>query len=182
MIKLSKILHQKNGNGVILACVIVLSLILTFSVISEYLRLQMIAKGIRDALQSSIISVATINYDDVYNGLIEGYSGGYTLSSQDQWQEKIDKGSIYFQLDQLLGLKNEGGYHIKHTTNAYEYRLSDLKVSIINASLAPSKSSNTNNFKAEAYIKLEVPIGFGFDMLPPLVINLRVNAGYTPKF
>ncbi|MDA3845705.1 MAG: hypothetical protein PF505_04045, partial [Vallitaleaceae bacterium] len=72
-----KVLKNKDGNVAIQAVVVVLVLLLVFSVVSEYLRLQMIAQGVRDAVQSSVISVASENYDVVYHGLREGYSGGY---------------------------------------------------------------------------------------------------------
>ena len=39
-------------------------------------------------LQSAVISVATANYDDLYNGLREGYSGGYKFTSLEQWQRQ----------------------------------------------------------------------------------------------
>ncbi|MFA9399294.1 MAG: hypothetical protein ACERKV_13650, partial [Clostridiaceae bacterium] len=68
MKNIKRILKEKTGNALPLACAIVLSLILIFSVVAEYMRLQIIAKGVRDALQTSVISVASQNYDDVYNG------------------------------------------------------------------------------------------------------------------
>jgi len=68
-----RILKEKKGNALPIACAIVLSLIIIFSAVSEYMRLQIIAKGVRDALQTSVIAVAAQNYDDVYNGLREGY-------------------------------------------------------------------------------------------------------------
>jgi len=82
-----RIIKDKQGSAAIFAIVIILCLILLFTVASEYLRLQIIASGVRDALQSSIIAVATENYDEVYNGLREGYTGGYQLDETDRWEE-----------------------------------------------------------------------------------------------
>ena len=182
MINLSNVLVNRKGSGYIWAITIVLALVIVFSGISKYLRIQMIVGGVRDSLQSAVISVATANYDDLYNGLREGYSGGYKLTFLEQWQRQVDRGSIYYQLDQLLGLREEGGYHVKQTNKFYEFRLSGLDVDIINAPLAPNNRSNAQRFEAIAYITLEVPYSFGFDKLPPLKLNLKVNAGYTPKF
>lgn len=179
---LKRLLKEKRGNALPLACAIVMSLILIFSAVSEYMRLQIIAKGVRDALQTSIISVATQNYDDVYNGLREGYSGGYTLSASDKWESKLDTGDVYAYLDNLLGLEKEGAYHIKITGKEAEYKLSELKVNIINTPIAPSSPDSLQKFEAEAYIHLEVPLSFGWDKLPQLKINLKVKADYTPKF
>jgi hypothetical protein len=182
-IKVSKrILKEKKGNALSLACAIVMSLILIFSAVSEYMRLQIIAKGVRDALQTSVISVATQNYDDIYNGLREGYSGGYTLSSSDKWESKLDTGDVYDYLDNLLELEKDGAYHIKITGKEGEYKLSELKVNTINTDLAPSNPDSLPKFQAEVFIDLEVPLSFGWGKLPPLKINLKVKAGYTPKF
>lgn len=177
-----RILKEKKGNALPLACAIVMSLILIFSAVSEYMRLQIIAKGVRDALQTSVISVAAQNYDDVYNGLREGYSGGYKLSSSDKWESKLDTGDVYTYLDNLLGLEKDGAYHIKITGKEAEYKLSALKVNIINTPLAPTNPNGLQKFESEAYINLEVPLSFGWGKLPSLKINLKVKAGYTPKF
>ncbi|QAA32747.1 hypothetical protein C1I91_14485 [Clostridium manihotivorum] len=182
VIKIKGLLKEKKGNALPFACAIVMSLIIIFSGISEYLRLQMIAKGVRDALEASIISVAAANYDEVYNGLREGYSGGYYLSSDNKWESKLDNGDIYSELSNLLGLKKEGGYYVKLSNGKAEFKVSDLKVNVINTSLAPTETSGNQRFQAEAFILLEVPIGFGFDKGPPLKINLKVVSGYTPKF
>jgi len=179
---LKGLLKEKRGNAMPLACAIVMSLIIIFSAVSEYMRLQIIAKGVRDALQTSIISVATENYDDVYNGLREGYSGGYTLSPLNRWESRIDTGDVYNYLDNLLGLEKHGAYHIKLAGKEVEYKLSELKVNIVNTPLAPSNTDNLQKFQSEAYIHLEVPLSFGWDKLPPLEIDLKVKAGYTQKF
>lgn len=176
------ILKEKKGNALPLACAIVLSLILIFSAVSEYMRLQIMAKEVRDALQTSIISVASQNYDDIYNGLREGYSGGYTLSSSDIWESKVDTGDVFSYLDNLLGLEKDESYHIKYTSKEAEYRLSDLKINVMNTPLAPENPNSLPKFQAQAIIYLEVPLSFGWDKLPPLKLNLKVNAGYTAKF
>jgi len=180
--KLRAILKNKKGNGGIYACIIVLVLMLLFTVISEYLRLQMIAKGVRDALQTSIISVATQNYDDLYNGIREGYSGGYELTSDDIWESSIDTGSVYYHLDSILGLRNNGIYHMKISDRHIEFKLSGLDIEILNSPLAPNNPGGERKFSATGKILLEVPLGFGWGMLPPMKINIGVMAGYTPKF
>lgn len=177
-----RILKEKKGNALPLACAIVLSLIIIFSAVSEYMRLQIIAKGVRDALQTSVIAVAAQNYDDVYNGLREGYSGGYNLNQANLWESKVDTGDIFTYLDNLLGLEKNGVYHIKFTGKETEYKLSDLKINIINTPLAPLNPNTSNKFQAQATIHIEVPLSFGWDKLPPLQINLKVNARYTSKF
>ncbi|WP_343213174.1 TadE/TadG family type IV pilus assembly protein [Fusibacter paucivorans] len=173
---MNRIMKDRNGNAALFAIIIILCLMLMFTVISEYLRLQIIASGVRDALQSSVIAVATENYDEVYNGLREGYSGGYQLSETDQWEEQVDSGAVLMKLSDKLGLiegtKYAGGY--------MEYQLSDLDIQINNATFATS--DNDSRFEAEAWVTLTVPLSFGWDHLPPMEIRLKVDAGYSPKF
>jgi hypothetical protein len=169
-------MKDKSGNAALFAIIIILCLMLLFTVISEYLRLQIIASGVRDALQSSVIAVATENYDEVYNGLREGYSGGYQLIETDQWEEQVDSGAVLTKLSDKLGLI-EG---TKYAGVYMEYQLSDLDIQINNAPFATS--DNDSRFEAEAWVTLTVPLSFGWDHLPPMEIRLKVDAGYSPKF
>lgn len=179
MKKLKEVLANKDGNSTPLMIVLVLVLLLLSCAISEYLRLNIIVKSIRDAMQTAVISVSTCNYDELYNGLREGYSGGYTLSNG-QWKETLDYGDVYAQLDSLLGLETKNGYHIKTQDSGYEYRLSRLNINLQNTSLSPGNTSK--NFEADVRIQLEVPLSFGWELLPPLKMAVRTQAGYTPKF
>lgn len=173
---MKKLLKSQDGNAALFAIVMVLALALLFSVVSEYLRLQIIASGVRDALQSSVISVATENYADVYNGLREGYSGGYALNQSDIWEEQFTTGDVMANLSQTLGLVD--GF--KYAGDVLEYRLSDLDIQVLNSPFAPV--GNEVKFESEAKITLEVPLSFGWEHLPPLRMWLKVRAGYTPKF
>lgn len=169
-------LKNKNGNAAIFAIAIVLSLVLLFTVVSEYLRLQIIASGVRDAVQSSVIAVATQNYDDVYNGLREGYSGAYALDNDEHWEESLDTGAVMMNLSDTLGLIGGSKYSGDHL----EYTLSNLDIQIRNSPIAPS--GNHKKFEADVRITLEVPLSFGWEHLPAMQIRLKVSAGYTPKF
>lgn len=57
-----------------------------------------VAQGVRDALQSAVISTVSDNYDDVYHGVREGYSGGYQPIDSD-FEESFDYGDVYDRLD-----------------------------------------------------------------------------------
>jgi hypothetical protein len=178
---MKNLLRSKNGDGSLIAVVVVISILLVSCSVYEYIRLTIIARGVRDAVQSSIISVATTNYDELFNGLREGYSGGYTLDG-DNWDESLDIGDIYGQLDSALGLTKQSGKHVKYAGEALEYSIWGLDVDIKNAPFAPSNTNSADKFLAEATIELEVPLSFGWESLPPMRITLHVKAGYTPKF
>ena len=75
--KIKQILRGKGGEGFPLIIAITLSLVMIFTGISEYFRLMIVAQGVRDAVQAAVISTVVENYDDVYHGVREGYSGAY---------------------------------------------------------------------------------------------------------
>ena len=69
MTRLREILRDRKGNGFPLAIAITLALVIIFCGISEYIRLLIIAQGVRDAMQTAVISTVNDNYDDVYHGV-----------------------------------------------------------------------------------------------------------------
>lgn len=180
ILKIKLILKNKKGNGAVFACFIVLSLMLVTTVVCEYLRQKTIVEDVRDGLQAAVTATVTDNYDDVYNGVRQGYTGGYELSSSNNWRSKIDTGNIYIELDNRLGLEEKGVYHVKRAGYDIEYKISNLNVQIQNNPLAP-EDTEVNKFLITGNVRLEIPIGFGWDMIEPLKINLEFKSGYTEK-
>ena len=160
-----KILKRKNGNSTPTTVALVLGLLLLICAMAEFFRLMVIVQGVRDGVQQAVVAVMTTNYDEAYNGLREGYSGGYVRSGN-QWVERLDYSDVYHRLDQLLGTRRQGSYHVKaqtQETGGYEYRLSGLFVEIIR-------------------VTIEVPFSFGWGFVPPLRMEIRTRAAYMPKF
>ena len=179
MKRIKKILRNREGMSYPLTISLVLALLMVLCVMAEFTRLGLIAYGVRDALQQAVISVATTNYNEVYDGLREGYSGGYRTDGS-SWAESLDYGDVYGNLDRTLGLNMQGGWHVKAEETGYEYRISGLMVSIRNTPFAPGNASS--NFEAEASVTLEIPLSFGWEFLPPVHMEIRTKAAYMPKF
>ena len=156
-----------------MAAAVTLALLVIFCGISEYFRLQIIAVGVRDALEDAIISVVNDNYAGVYHGVREGYSGSYQPFGEDAWEETLDTGDVYGQLDRILGTQLDGGRRIKYMGDGQteEFALDGLEVTIRNAP-----------FAAEGIIRMEAPVRFLGKMLLPLEMELKVQAGYTEVF
>lgn len=99
MRKIRKLVMDKKGMSYPLTVALVLALLIALCVLAEFFRLSIIAYGVRNALQESVISVATTNYNEVYDGLREGYSGGMPcrrvvfLSDKDWNTERAGKGA-----------------------------------------------------------------------------------------
>jgi hypothetical protein len=180
-VRICDILKSKRGSSFPLIVAITLALVIVFCGASESIRLMIVVQGVRDAVQSAVISTINDNYSNVYHGVREGYSGAYQPNASD-FQETLDYGDIYGRLDQLMGLRQENGYHVKYSGDDMEFRVSDLSVGLDNMPLAPASPDNSKGLLADAVIKLEVPVSFGGNSLPPMVINLRVQAKYMPIF
>lgn len=181
MARIKKTLRHTSGNSAPLTLAIVLVVIILSCAVFEYMRLMVIASGVRDAVQSAVIDVATENWDDAYNGLREGYSGGYTLSGTD-WVVKLDSGDVYSRLESTLGVKKENSKYVKYTGPDVEYTLSDLSVSMQNSPLAPASTGGISQLSATGTVDVEVPLSFGWGHLQPLKITMKLKGGFTPKF
>jgi len=172
---------NRTGSGYPLAITVVLAILLLSCCIFEYFRLSIIAAEVRNATQSAIISVATENYSLVYNGLRQGYSGGFYRSGN-QWQESWTTGDIYSRLSRDLGLTQEGSNYVRKSAEYTEYSISNLQVKVINTPFAPASPQAVPQFTAEAQIHLTVQLSFGWGHLPPMQANLKVQAVYRSRF
>ena len=179
MWRIWRLLRHKGGNTTPMTIAIVLGMLLIICAAAEFFRLSIIVGGIRDGLQQAVIGVAVTNYDETYHGLREGYSGGYTLVDG-AWQEQLNYVDVYEHLDELIGTEKDGQYHVKTQGIGYEFRLSGLRMELLNPQLAPADSGQ--NFEVDARITVEIPLSFGWDMVPPLVMEIRTRAEYMPKF
>lgn len=174
--RIKAILRDKCASSFPFIIAITLSLVLLFCGISEYFRLMIVAQGVRDAVQTAVITVVNDNYDDVYHGVREGYSGAYQPIAED-FEESLDYSDIYDRLDGILGIAYSGGYHEKRTSEGkLEFRVWGLEVDIRNAPFASGDQSATR-FEADSTIMLEVPVSFGGKLLPPMRIKVKTSAG-----
>ena len=179
--KLEKVIRNNKANGFPLVVAIALCLVMIFTGISEYFRLIIIAHGVRDALQSAVISTVNDNYDEVYHGVREGYSGGYQ-PFESEFEEALDYGDIYDRLVHILGLtENEDKYIKRNSEGKTECILSDLEVKIQNLPLGGGNTEG-QKFRIDSSIILEVPVSFGGYDLPSMKMKIKTSAGYIPKF
>lgn len=183
--RIRQILKSDRAASFPMTIGIVLVLIILLCGISEYFRLQVIAAGVRDAVEDAIISTVNDNYAGVYHGVREGYSGSYLPFGDGDWEETLDEGNIYRYLDETLGTTLRGGRHVKYgdeAGTAMEFAIDRLEVTIRNAPLAPSDPQHAQRFEADALIRLEVPVRFGGRILPSMFITMKVQAGYIEVF
>ena len=172
-------LKGKRGDGFPLTIAVTLCLLLIVCSVSEYFRLTIIAQGVRDTVQQTVISTINDNFDDVYHAVREGYAAGSSPTDDDSWVESIDTGNIYAQLAVTLGLTSTGDGYASYAGDKLEYTISDLNVTLSNNGLA---SGESEGYLAGATLVLEVPSSFAGKLLPPLKMLLKVQAKYIPRF
>lgn len=181
MTRIIKLLRSRKAySSAPLAVVIALAGMMFFVVLWQLVRLVIISAGVKDAVQSAVIATSVGNYSNVYDGVREGYSGGYRFSGN-SWKSAVSTGDVYGRLDSLLGLKSSGSKHTKYNSDGVEYSVYGLSVDVDNAQFAPT-SGDIPQFSATSYITLEVPLSFCGDVLPPMRVQLCVKSKYTPKF
>lgn len=181
MKQLTKCLRDQRGMAYPLVIALTLALLMILCGMMEFFRLSVIASGVKEALQDAVVAVVNDNYANVYHGVREGYSGGY-YTEGDGFEESVDTGNIYYQLDEILGTRRENGARAKYAGSVVEYRITGLDVTIRNAPLAPSNPQTVQRFEADAVIWLEVPVRFAGKTFPPMKMKLKVQAGYTEVF
>ena len=181
MNRLRRILCDRDGSAFPLIVAVALAMVIVVCGVSEYFRLQTIAQGVRDAMQSAVIATVNDNYRGVYRGAREGYSGAYE-PVDGGFVPAIGPGDVYGRMDGILGTVYAGDAHIKYTGDGgIEFRVWGLDVVMTNAPLA-SGDRPSQRFTADCVIELEVPVSFGGRLLPPMRITVHTTAGYTPKF
>lgn len=180
MKKIVRILKERSGSSLILGGFIILCMFATILLIIEKGHLQIVDKGVRDAVQNAATAACTENYDKVYNGIREGYSGGYKITNG-SWSEDVDTGDIYSKLDSVLGTRAEGDVHVKYDGSKVAYSISDLSVQMTNTPFAPDDPDHAKKFTCIAHAILTVSTGFNWGV-PPMKAPITVIAGYSPKF
>ena len=156
MKKIQEVLKNKSGQGVPMILAVVLCCLILACVTFEYMRLMIVAQGVRDSVQSAIVDVATENWDEAYAGLREGYSGGYQLAGS-SWSQNVTSGNVYARLQDVLGIEYEGGQYVKYSGENLEYRLYDLHLDVENAPLAPSVPDGITQLNVTGTITVDVP-------------------------
>ena len=159
-----RLLTGQKGSmapAAVAAAIVMLFIILG---VSEYMRLVITAAGIKDAMESAVVSVVNDNYNEVYHGVREGYAAGYEPDDAG-FTASVDHGDIYGR----MCFNNSGGL---------EYRLKNLSVDIHNTALA----SPGGTYYADAEVTMEVPVRFAGKILSNMSVRLKVRAAYREKF
>ena len=176
--KTAALLKDRKGNMMPLVVAVTICILIIILGVAEYMRLVITAAGIKDAMESAVISTVNDNYNEVYHSVREGYAAGYEPDGE-SFSPSVDYGDIYSRMCFLLGLEEDGAGYVRiNNGGEMEYRLSNLSVYIHNNALG----AGGGPYYADASIRLEVPVRFTGKIITNMSINLKVRAAYTEKF
>ena len=128
--KTAALLKDRKGNMMPLVVAVTICMLIIILGVAEYMRLVITAAGIKDAMESAVISTVNDNYNEVYHSVREGYAAGYEPDGE-SFSPSVDYGYIYSRMCFLLGLEEDGAGYVRiNNGGEMEYCLSNLCVYI----------------------------------------------------
>lgn len=136
------------------------------------------ASGVKDGLESAMISVVNDNYNEVYHSVREGYAAGYEPEAG-SFRASIDLGRVEDRLCELLGLSyaDEGLAKISDD-GSVQFYLSDLETEVHNINLRNSGE----RFYADGSVIMKIPVRFAGDVITFATFKIKCKAAYTEIF
>lgn len=176
--RVRQLIRSRQGSMFPLSVAVTVFLLLLFLGITEYMRLMITAAGVKDALESAVVSVVSDNYNEVYHSIREGYAAGYEPSGTG-FVPSVDYGDVYGRISAQLGLERQGDKYVSvGSSGETEYELSDLAVTVPNTALA----SPGGTYYANATIRMFVPVRFAGRTVANMTVNLEARAAYKERF
>ena len=105
--KTAALLKDRKGNMMPLVVAVTICMLIIILGVAEYMSLVITAAGIKDAMESAVISTVNDNYNEVYHSVREGYAAGYEPDGE-SFSASVDYGDIYSRMCFLLGLEEDG--------------------------------------------------------------------------
>lgn len=178
--QLKRLWNDQRGSGMILAAGLAILLFLGAAAVIESLRMNGTAQKIRSEVQAATVECCAEQYNNVYDGIREGYSGGYSFSGG-HWSDALSPADVYARINADAGTKQEGNSVVKYAGTSVDYRLSGLSAQITNAPFAPD-GTNNNQLTCTAEVDVEVPLLLHWSGIPPMHSHITIKSGYSPKF
>lgn len=95
--KTAALLKDRKGNMMPLVVAVTICMLIIILGVAEYMRLVITAAGIKDAMESAVISTVNDNYNEVYHSVREGYAAGYEPDGE-SFSPSVDYGDIYSRM------------------------------------------------------------------------------------
>lgn len=177
--EIKKILKQDEGSTVIDVAVWVLVILIIFSVVFEFIRVQIISYNLKDTFENAVKTVVSENYNEVYAGFRESiaiggqYEGGPEGASGDEeepeWIDLNDYGDVEQEITELLCVESL-------ETGDGSYSISSIKIKVQNASESESGKYEINgSMKVTVLIRI---VGITVKASVPIRVKSVYNEMY----
>lgn len=183
--RMRSFLRDQRGSGELMIVVLFMVGMILFSVVFEYIRVQIYASNIRDSFERAIRTVASENYNEVYAPFRElessggeyagGAAGGGNRNETPEWMPMNDIGDVRDELLELLSLEEKSAGNL--LVGDYEYELSDIVVYVKDAAV-----SGSGKYEVEGRIQVKLPIYFLGAIERKVSIQLKVKTAYSAKY
>lgn len=176
-------LKEKEGGTVFPIVMLFLMGMLLFSIIFEFVRIKIVASGIKDAYENAVRTVAVENYNETYAGFREEVSvGGQYIGGPEgggeeeipEWESLHDLGDVEDELSTLLGLREENGILISEESG---YELSEFEVQVKDA-----QDSVLRKYEIKGNLKLKIPFAIGGIAASQVTIPVTIQTEYSEKY
>ena len=176
----TKLKDKRGASMYIWALVLFIVILLLLVATMEATRASIVYIGVRDAIESAIITTATSNAYNTYDGIREGNSGAYVPDGKGGWSKTVTTGDVIYKLCSLLRLSSDSGGFVHHNNNPtdIEFRISNLNVK---AEIIPLGENKVQS-KYYTTCLVSVPFSFGFGYLPDMQIPMKHQSTYMPRF
>lgn len=162
----SKLKERKGSINVNAPFLIIFSLML-MAAVYEYMNAFTIAQGVHDFTYQAIISSATSNAYNAFDGVKEGNTYTGIVSTNEVRSRLISTVGLNSSLEKKVNEK-------------LKFSIKNLNVDYVNVTIGATTNDTTLSFQAT--LTLLIPIQFGNESLGSIPKPIKVKATYIPLF
>lgn len=179
-------LKVNPGNMTPYVIVLILVFMMLMAAVWEYLRIYAVLALVDQSVISAVEGVTEENWDEIYQGVREGYAGAYTKDKQvDSWEEIINRKRITEQMKEMIDFKEDGLLLSKVDEEGsliFSIKPDAMEINVINAEFDDQEGSS---LVVEAVNQVELPFMFlsgVFKDIPSITFERTTRCRYVPKF
>ncbi len=160
-------LKERRGSISINTPLVIVFCTMLMAGVYEYINVFTIAQGVHDFTYQAVVSAATTNAYNTFDGVKEGntYAGIITTNE------------VKSNLKNTIGLNNSLE---KKVGDKLKFQIKDLQVNYANVTVGTATNEATLSF--ETTLTLIIPIQFGNECLGSIPKPIKVKATYIPLF
>lgn len=179
-------MKRDPGNMSFNALIVIITFMMLMSISWEYVRIFSVLNDLDNSVVSSVEGVAQENWDEIYQGVREGYAGAYTKDElTDDWEEIINRKQIIEQMKEMYDFEEDGLLLTKVGSDGktiFSIEPDEMEITVINTSFDDDEGAA---LVVEATNTVVLPFMFlagMFDEVPAIEFERTTKVRYVPKF